>query len=147
MANDDYSPYDASDQKQKEYEEQVDRFLAAFESVAQPGLFDECDHQLVDVPGYGLVLINCVGRGQCKAVLEFPELFPGLAFSWQRGHSRESAQLLDGLQGASLTVYEEIAKGLDPKSQALIDTDQIRKADHKSIESTRMPSVYRLFLL
>lgn len=143
LSNDDYSAYDPTDQEQKEYEDRVDRFLEALESVAQSELFNECDQQLVDVPFYGKVLANCVGRGQCKVVLEFPELFPGLAFSWQRGHSRESAQLLDGLQGASLTVYEEIAKGLDPQSQALIDTDQIRKADHESIESTRMPSVYR----
>ena len=145
LASDNYTPLVSTDSQQMDYEQKIDRFLNAFESVAQSALFNECDQQMIEVPSHGIVLVNCVGRGQCKAVLEFPELFPGLVFSWQRGHSLESAQLLDGLQGASLTVYEEIAKGLDPKSQALIDSDQIQKAPHKSIESTRMPSVYRIF--
>ncbi|WP_354022302.1 OTU domain-containing protein [Endozoicomonas lisbonensis] len=144
LARNEFIPVDNASSDDKAFDEKVDSFLRAFEAAAKFEMCNEHDELRVDVAPYGKVRVRCIGRGQCKAVFEFPELFPGLAFSWQRGHSMESALLLEGLQGASLTVYEELAMGWNQRTGTLVDTDQIKKPAHKSIDSTRMPSVYRL---
>ena len=144
LARNEFIPVDHARGDDKAFDERVDSFLRAFETAAKFEMFNVHDELNIDVPPYGMVRMRCIGRGQCKAVFEFPDLFPGLAFSWQRGHSMDSALLLEGLQGASLTVYEELAMGWNPKTRTLMDTDQIRKPHHKSVTSTRIPSAYRL---
>ena len=123
--------------REKQFEQDVDTFLYAFEQVARPARYNEADTHSIYVPGYSQpVVASCIGRGQCKAVIEFQGVFQGLAFSWYRGHTLESAQLMVGIQGASLAAYEEIAAG--------VGVDQIEKPSLHSTRSTRAPSEYRI---
>ncbi|KEQ15813.1 hypothetical protein GZ77_04585 [Endozoicomonas montiporae] len=145
LARNEYKSAARASPTDQAFDASVELFLREFENNARFEMFNECEQQVIKVDGYDKdILFRCIGRGQCKAVFEIDELFPGLAFSWQRGHTQDSARLLEGLQSASLTVYEELAMGRDPKTRELLDTDQIKKPPHKSIDSTRMPSVYRL---
>ena len=129
--------------EEKEFERRIEAFLQAFEQVASSERYNEADVQKIDVPGLGEVTASCIGRGQCKAVIEFTGLFQGLAFSWYRGHSLESAGLMVGLQRASLAVFEEIAVGINTGDNGWGGgIDQIKKPSLYG--STRAPSEYKI---
>lgn len=124
-------------------EREVESLLTAYEKVAQPELMNQADTISVDIPGFGSQRIDCIGRGQCKAVITFPALTPGLVFTRYPGYTSEGAHLVIGLQQANIPVYEELAAAPNPHSGSPHSARDIETPAFHQKLSTRCPSVYK----